>query len=503
MSSGWSKLGYFMGIRKTIAAIACILFASGCASQQIKLGDAPETQSSRKPNIILIVADDLSQLDLSTYGRSPKSIPTPNLDRLAKRGVTFKRGYSTASVCSPSRAALMTGQYQQRHGFEFLTPEGPDGGGHGLAASQRVFAQDLQSGGYRTAMIGKWHLGSTKERIPTSRGFDQFFGFLSGETAYADEKSEGLISMTAPYVGKRSFARNADWIKLFSDFADDENPPKVENDEASYLTDLLTNKAVEFIRSSGTEPYFLYLAHLAPHSPYQALETDVSRFSHIKDPLERTYAAMISSLDRSVGVLLDAVEASGAAEDTLIIFTADNGAATYMGVSDCETLAGGKLSYFEGGARVPLIVSWPRRWPSGTNDSRNVSQLDLAPTILAAAKIEAANVFDGRDLTPLMMPTRLAEAVHETLFWRTGSEYAVLSGDLKLLSNTRQGAFPWLFDLASDPRETRSLTFERRPEVADLQQRYQDWAKSMKPPAWPAKQVVQVFQCGRISFHEQ
>jgi hypothetical protein len=140
-----------MRIRNAIAALVCILFASGCVTREAKFGAAPETVPPRKPNIILIVADDLSQLDLSTYGRSPKSIPTPNLDRLAKRGVTFKRGYSTASVCSPSRAALMTGQYQQRHGFEFLTPEGPDAGGQGLAPEQRVFAADLKAAGYRTA----------------------------------------------------------------------------------------------------------------------------------------------------------------------------------------------------------------------------------------------------------------------------------------------------------------------------------------------------------------
>ncbi|MCA3080311.1 MAG: sulfatase-like hydrolase/transferase [Rhodocyclaceae bacterium] len=486
-----------------IVALSSILLLVGCATHSASGASSLGTEQARKPSIILIVADDLSLLDLSTYGKTPISVPTPNLDRLAKRGVTFRRGYSTASVCSPSRAALMTGQYQQRYGFEFLTPEGPDGGGQGLAENQRVFVSDLKVGGYRTAMLGKWHLGSTNDRLPTTRGFDQFFGFLAGETAYAEEKTPGLISVAAPYVGKRSFTRSAEWIKLMSDLAGDNTPPKIENDDQSYLTDLLTRKAVEFIRSSGQSPYFLYLAHLAPHTPYQALEADVANFTNLKDPLQRTYAAMISSLDRSVGAVLDAVEASGAGEDTLIIFTADNGAATYMGVSDCETLAGGKLSYFEGGARIPLIISWPRKWPSGRVDSRNVSQLDLAPTILAAAKVDAATRFDGRDLTPLMTPDRQSETVHETLFWRTGAEYAVLSGDLKLLSNTRQGAFPWLFDLSSDPRERKSLTFERRSEVANLQRRYNDWAKSMRQPAWPSNQVVQVFQCGRISFHEQ
>lgn len=492
-----------MAIRHLVAALGCLLAASGCATSDSLVTAEAATAAARQPNVILIVADDLSALDLATYGGSPRSVPTPHLDRLAARGVVFKRGYSTASVCSPSRAALMTGQYQQRHGFEFLTPEGPTAGGQGLAAAQRVFASDLKAAGYRTAMVGKWHLGATTDRLPTSRGFDRFFGFLSGETAYARQETPGLVSLPAPYVGARSFSRNADWVRLMSDVADDADGPRIEPDDTTYLTDLLTQQAVAFIRSSGQTPYYLYLGHLAPHAPFQALESDLARFAHIKDPLQRTYAAMITALDRSVGTILAAVDASGAGEDTIIIFTADNGAATYMGVSDCETISGGKLSYFEGGARVPLIVSWPRRWPRGETDSRNASHLDIAPTVLAAAGVRAQTAFDGRDLTPLMAPARRSETIHETLFWRTGPEFAVLSGDLKLISNTRPGAFPWLFDLRTDPRETTSLTFQRRSEVAELQQRYRTWAETMSPPAWPSGQVFQVFQCGRISFHEQ
>jgi arylsulfatase A-like enzyme len=397
----------------------------------------------------------------------------------------------------------MTGQYQQRHGFEFLTPEGPDSGGQGLAPEQRVFAGDLRAAGYRTALVGKWHLGATPDRLPTARGFDQFFGFLPGETAYASEATPGLTSVPAPYLGSRSFTRRADWVRLMSDVADDERPPVIETNESTYLTDLLTRKAVDFIRTSSDAPYFLYLAHLAPHSPYQALDSDLSRFAHIKDPLQRTYAAMIHALDRSVGAVLDAVDASGARDDTIIIFTADNGAATYMGVSDCTTVSGGKLSYFEGGARVPLIISWPRQWPKGLSDTRNASHLDVAPTLLAAAGVASPSVFDGRDLTPLMSPARQHEVIHEALFWRVGPEYAALSGNLKLLSNTRPGAYPWLFDLSVDPRETVNLTYARPGEARALQERYQQWAQAMKAPAWAPKQIVQVMQCGRISFHEQ
>lgn len=499
-------------IQRLLATLLCVCLsgavtASAAGAPGSSGGGAagvPAKPATRPANVVLIVADDLGLADLSAYGASPVAVPTPNLERLAQRGVRFQRGYATASVCSPSRAALLTGQYQQRHGFEFLTPEGADSGGQGLAVTQRVFAEELQSAGYRTALIGKWHLGATAERLPTARGFDYFFGFLPGETAYVRAGTPGTISLPAPYLGSRSFERKVDWVQLLRDHAGDGQPPSVVGDDSSYLTDELTREAVRFIEQGPAEqPYFIYLAHLAPHSPFQALDTDVAAFAAIDDPLQRVYAGMIRALDRSVGAVLDAIERSGQADNTLVIFTADNGAATYMGVSECDSLAGGKLSYFEGGARVPFIVSWPARWPRGAVDRRNVSQLDLAPTILAAAGRNAVGSFDGVDLTPRVQPARAAEVIHETLFFRTGPEFAVLAGDWKLLSNTRPGAFPWLFDLASDPGERRLLTFSRRDVVAELQRRYREWEAQMRPAAWEPKQVVQVFQCGRISFHEQ
>lgn len=467
------------------------------------LAEEKKDNARAKPNVILILADDLGIPDIGSYGSGAVAVPTPNIDRLKARGVMFERGYSTASVCSPSRAALMTGQYQQRHGFEFLTPSGPDAGGQGLTPDQRVFAADLKAAGYRTAIVGKWHLGATPDRLPTARGFDSFFGFLPGETAYLRAGVSGSRSLPAPYVGSRSLERTQTWTQILRDRADDARAPDVVADQETYLTDALTYEAVRFIEQGGPEPYFLYLAHLAPHAPFQALESDIAEFASIEDPTRRVYAAMIRALDRSVGAVLDAVERSGEADNTLIIFSADNGAATYMGVSDCGSLAGGKLSYFEGGARVPFIVSWPDRWPQGLSDRRNISHLDVAPTVLAAAGAASATRFDGVDLTPLVQAGMRERTVHETLYWRTGPEFAVLAGDLKLLSNTRPGAFAWLFDLSRDPAETQSLSFARPEVVEDLQSRYRSWEAEMKPPKWPAGAILQVFECGRISFHEQ
>jgi arylsulfatase A-like enzyme len=269
--------------------------------------------------------------------------------------VKFTRGYATASVCSPSRAALMSGQYQQRHGFEYLATEGA--AAIGLTPEQRIFPELLQKAGYRTSVVGKWHLGSTPDRLPTARGFDSFYGFLPGELAFIDANAPGAVSLPAPYLGTRSFHRKLDWTQLVRSTAG-AAPTVIKNDQ-EYLTDVLTREAVRFIEANRNKPYFLYLPYNAPHSPFQAKASDVERFKHIEDPLQRVYAAMIANMDDGIGRLMEAVERSGRAEDTIIIFTADNGAATYLNVSDCTELAGGKLSYFEGGPGCPLSSAGP------------------------------------------------------------------------------------------------------------------------------------------------
>ena len=213
-----------------VAILLALLLPSGPAGA----ASPARPSAAERPNIIVIIADDLGIPDLGTYGLSKEAVPTPNLDRLARRGVTFTRGYATASVCSPSRAALLTGQYQQRHGFEFLTPENADAGNQGLTPGQRVFAADLKATGYRTAIIGKWHLGATPDRLPTARGFDQFFGFLPGETAYIRGGTPGTTSVRAPYLGDRSFTRKVDWVQLMRDRAGDAAPPVVEPDRRQF-----------------------------------------------------------------------------------------------------------------------------------------------------------------------------------------------------------------------------------------------------------------------------
>lgn len=462
---------------------------------------AGQAVATKRPNVVMIVADDLGTTDLSAYGYK-SAIPTPNIDRLAAKGVKFTRGYSTASVCSPSRAGLLTGQYQQRHGFEYLAPSSvrqPDGG---LQPGQTLISEKLKASGYRTVGIGKWHLGATPDRLPTARGFDEFFGFLGGETSYIDPSAPTAINRSAPYVGERSFRRENDATQL-GRWRSDASAKEIVRNEEEYLTDALTDEAVSQIRRQRgqSQPLFMYLAHLAPHSPFQATKKYYDRFPSEKDPLKRTYAAMVSALDDGVGRVMSALEEAGIAQDTIVIFTSDNGAATYMGVSDCMQLSGGKLSYNEGGARVPLIVSWPGEWPKGVREDRNVSHLDLYPTILAAAGIEADKPLDGVNLTPRLKGDKAP--IHDALFWRTGPEFAVLMGDWKLVSNTRPNSFPWTFDLRTDPLETRNRMFDHPERTRELQARFAAWQAQMRPPAWAPTSGFQVFQCGRVVFHDQ
>ncbi len=462
---------------------------------------AAQGATTARPNVILIVADDLGTTDLSTY-RYPSAIPTPNIDRIAARGVKFTRGYATANVCSPSRAGLLTGQYPQRFGFDYLAPSSPRQPDGGLQPGQTLVSERLQASGYRTVGIGKWHLGITADRLPTSRGFDEFFGFLGGETSYMNPEAPDVVNQAAPYVGERSFRREAEstqvgrWRKGAAGWEPIRN-------EDEYLTDALTAEAVGQIRRqrAADQPLFMYLAYSAPHSPFQASRKYYDRFEREKDPLKRTYAAMVSALDDGVGRVMKALEDAGIADNTIVIFTSDNGAATYFGISDCTRLSGGKLSYNEGGPRVPYIISWPGKWPRGRQDDRNVSHLDLYPTILQAAGVEADKPLDGVDLTPRVQGDR--SPIHDALFWRTGAEFAVLMGDWKLMSNTRPNSFPWTFNLKQDPLETRNLMFENPDRTKALQARFKAWQSEMKPPAWAPTTGFQVFHCGRVVFHDQ
>lgn len=417
-----------------------------------------------KPNIVLIVADDLGYCDSELYGCD--AVPTPNLMRIANEGVLFTAGYVTSPVCSPSRASLLTGRYQQRFGHEFL-PSKPDSG---LPVSETTLADTLGQAGYLTAMVGKWHLGSAPQFHPTRRGFGQFFGMMGGATDYLDPtdgnaRSDRTVKKPWPGRGARGVYRGTE-----------------EVDEDRFLTEAFTQEAVQFIEQNKTRPFFLYLPHLAVHQPLQVTRAYYDRFPHIKDESTRIYAAMTAAMDDSIGLVLDALERNKLASNTLLIFVSDNGA----GVADYCTNAPfrlGKQTLFEGGVRVPFAMRWPGHIPQGEQYSKPVSTLDIFPTVMAAAgrSAGAGSSLDGVDLMPHLTGLQAGNP-HDVLYWRSGKNWAIREGHWKLIHAAGRD---WLYNLTDDTGEQSNLAGELPGVVEKLKGLYNTWSTKMADPAWP------------------
>jgi arylsulfatase A-like enzyme len=399
------------------------------------------------PNVVLIVADDLGYADVSFHPDHALQVQTPRLEALARESIVFRQGYVSGNVCSPTRAGLMTGRYQQRLGL-YTGGEA----GSGLPMTEPLFPRFLRPAGYVCGQFGKWHLGPTPPWSPAHRGFDEVFGFL-GRGAH-------------------------DYFKL-----DDPEDPIYRGTtpvhETGYLTDRLGEEAAAFIRTHRERPFFVYLAFNAVHAPLQAPAEDIARFD-TGDVSRNTRLAMGFRLDQAVGTVLDALEESGVRENTLVAFLSDNGGPLAQG-ADNGPWRGGKHEDFEGGIRVPFLLSWPSRLPPGVSDTV-VSSLDLLPTALAAAGIPspADRPFDGLNLLPVLEGTE--PAPRRDLFWSNGESggwWAVRSGDWKLVCD--HGAIA-LFDLASDPSETRDLASARPEQVATLRALHEAWLEGMAPP---------------------
>ena len=312
-----------------------------------------------KPNIIVIVADDLGYAEVACRGEQP--IPTPRTQSIAKNGVVFSNGYVTCPVCSPTRAGLITGRYQQRFGHEFNPgPANQANEEFGLPLEEATLANRLKDAGYATGMVGKWHLGYRPDYVPTKRGFDEFFGFLGGAHSYVDSSADAankILRGTTPV------------------------------DEPSYLTDAFGREAVAFIDRHKAAPFFLYLTFNAVHAPLQGAEKYLARFGDIEDERRRTFAAMLSAMDDNIGAVLDKLAAEKLDENTLIFFIADNGGPTPSTTSRNNPLHGFKAQVWEGGIRVPFSVQWKAKLPAGKVYDNPVVSLDILPTALAAAGV--------------------------------------------------------------------------------------------------------------------
>ena len=441
-------------------------------------GTAATAQNpTRRPNILLIVADDLGYADLGFQGGT--DVPTPNIDSLALGGARFTNGYVSGPYCSPTRAGLLTGRYQQRFGHEFnpggtaRTADGP-----GLPLSETTIANRLKQAGYATGLVGKWHLGDKPKFHPQKRGFDEFFGFLGGAHTYFDSKDAVVLRGTE----------------------------KVS--EPEYLTDAFGREAVAFIERHRSEPFFLYLAFNAVHTPMEADENRLSKFESIEAKTRQTYAAMLSAMDDAVGKVLKSLKESRLDENTLIFFISDNGGPTMPGTtingSRNTPLRGSKRTTLEGGIRVPFVIHWKGQVAPGQIYQHPVIQLDLLPTALAAAGIEINSDWklDGVNLLPYLQgksmeprggnPNKPSEAAHKTLYWRFGEQNAIRDGDWKLVQyDLNVDHYPSqgvsaarLYNLKSDLGESNDLANQHPEKVLQLKGLWQAWNKDLVEPLW-------------------
>jgi arylsulfatase A-like enzyme len=426
-------------------------------------GTAGAETVDRQPNILLIVADDLGYADVGFQGG--RDIPTPHLDSIPANGARFTSGYVSGPYCSPTRAGMLTGRYQQRFGHEFNPPANE----HGLPLSEITLADRLKAAGYATGLVGKWHLGGTPELAPQRRGFDEFYGFLGGQHAYFNKNQAVIFRGTEKIV------------------------------EPDYLTDALGREAVSFIERHENSPFFLYLAFNAVHTPLEADSERLARFASQKDERRKTYAAMLSALDDAVGRVLETLRAKRLEENTLIFFISDNGGPIMPGTtingSVNTPLRGGKRTTLEGGVRVPFAMQWKGRIPQGIVIQQPVIQLDIQPTALEAAgmKVNPEWKLDGVDLLPFL--TGKAQGVpHETLYWRLGAQNAIRHGDWKLVQYdlnadnypTRGVSEKKLYHLADDIGETRDLAAENPEKVRELEQLWREWNEQLLAPRWSA-----------------
>jgi arylsulfatase A-like enzyme len=401
-------------------------------------------QAGVKPNILLIMADDLGYADLSVHGQ--KQFSTPHIDALAHSGVRFTDGYVTAPVCAPSRAGMLTGRDQNRFGFD----GNPTPGCHwGLPPSETTFARILQHLGYRTAVYGKWHLGEKPGMQPNDHGFDDFYGFLSG--------------MHDCFI-----AEDPEWGPMMHN--------RGKADLNQYITFELADRACDFI-TRKPQPFFCFLSFNAPHTPLQAPKEYIQRMAHIQDDERQLYAAMVTAMDDAVGQVMAALRESGQEENTLVVFLSDNGGALLPGAARNGAvnlpLRGGKAQLWEGGIRVPFFIRWPGRITPGRVVDAPITALDLAPTFLELAGLPIPPVYEGVSLAEPLLG--LSDWLHgRTFYWRFTGDYqfAIRDGDLKLVKVDREHG---LFNLREDPYETTDIAPPSEPRRQGIRRKWDAW----------------------------
>jgi arylsulfatase A-like enzyme len=425
-------------------------------------------QKPASPNVVILLADDLGYADVGFQGC--QDIPTPHINSLASNGVRCSNGYVSGPYCSPTRAGLLTGRYQQRFGHEFNPADRAENERLGLPLTETTIADRLKAAGYVTGLVGKWHLGSAPQFHPQKRGFDEYFGFLGGAHPYFPGQGAPIYRGTT------------------------------EVKEKEYLTDAFAREAVAFIERHKEKPFFLYLAFNAVHTPMHATQDQLRKFDAIPDKTRRTYAAMLTAMDDAIGKVLDKLRSAGLEENTLVFFFSDNGGPTMVGTtingSRNTPLRGSKRTTLEGGIRVPFVVQWKGKLPAGKTYDNAVIQLDVQPTALAAAGVEGKREWnlDGVNLLPYLTGQN-TQPPHDTLYWRLGNQNAVRHGDWKLVqydptadgANQRRAGEVTprkLYNLAEDIGEANDLAAKRPEKVKELEAVWQKWSAQMARPLW-------------------
>lgn len=429
-------------------------------------------QTKKQPNIIFILADDAGYADFGFQGS--KEFKTPNLDALAKSGVRFTQAYTSAAVCGPSRAGMLTGVYQQRFGYEennvpgYMSASGITGDEMGLPLDQTTIADKLREQGYTTALFGKWHMGNADKYHPTKRGFDVFYGFRGGSRSYM------------PYDENNPTDRNENRLEEgFGNFLE----------HKGYLTDVLATEANRFIQANKDNPFFIYLSFNAVHTPMQATTEDLAKFPHLKGK-RKTLAAMTLAMDRAIGAVLKELKANGLMENTLIVFSNDNGGPSDSNDANNAPLSGTKANHLEGGIRVPFVMVQEGKLPKNTTYDYPISFLDLFPTFLKASndKVDLPNHLDGVDLMPFVLGQK-QDRPHQTLYWKKENRAAIREGDLKLIRFPDRPAE--LYNLADDISEVHDLASLHPEKVRALYKKLFAWELTLERPLWQLKRVYE------------
>ena len=507
--------GYFAAGGKQgvmLLFVKYVLHTEAAPTQPVTWQQAPAStpaEGPRPPNIVLIVADDLGYNDISLNGGgvAGDAVPTPHINSIAHNGINFSNGHAGNATCSPSRAAMMTGRYPTRFGFEFTSvpmsfsrniaefkskglhpviyhadreAQMPAFESQGVPTSEIMLPKLLKQADYHSIHVGKWHMGENASMGPNAHGFDETLGFLQGGMMFLEADDPNVVNAQQDFDPIDQFLWAAAPFGVSYNNGEAFKP-------ATYVTDYFTDEALQAIKANKDRPFFMYLAYNAPHTPLQATREDYDALPQIKDHTRRVYAAMIRNLDRNIGRVLAELKAQGLDQNTLVIFTSDNGGAHYIGLDDLnKPYRGWKATFFEGGTRVPFFMQLPGVIAPGSQFTAPVSHFDIFATSAALAGVQppADRVIDGVNLIPFARGEQGGRP-HEQMFWRSGAYQVARSGDWKLQVNETQDKV-WLFNLQDDPTEQHNLVDAEPARVKELLAQLAEFNSQQKAPLWPS-----------------